>query len=119
MDIVAARFQIGTDRIVELAFQMQTVGLLRVGKARGIPCRLRIGAKQQHVDQHLCLALRLLIAIHHAERGKRLVIASHKAGDDSVKWPLARRDGIGAARIERKRRRAVVEHKAIARRGHP
>ncbi len=92
-----------------------------MAEARRVDRLLQIHPEQQEVEQQLHVALRLHRAAHHPEAQPRLVSAvcsrpGDEGGDDGVKRKLARPDRVGAARLQREPRPAILQGEAGA--GH-
>src|SRR5438552_7005693 len=61
------------------------------------------------------MTLRLHAAAHDAERFPRFAIFHDEAGDDGVKWTLARRVNVRMLRIHREKFATVLKHEAESR----
>ena len=48
--------QLGSDEVVQARFEIQGVGFLRVGEARGVAGGLWVGAQVDYVDEYLRMA---------------------------------------------------------------
>src|SRR5438445_1102079 len=97
---MAEGLEIRSNHRVELRLEIQRVVGLRMGEARGIARRLRIGAQVDHVDEHLGMALCLLAAAPEAEGHQRLSVLDEKSGKKRLERPLAGPDHVGALWIE-------------------
>ncbi len=77
--------------------------------------RLRALPEADDPGHELGVRLRLDRTPHHAERHQRRAALRHEPGDDGVERPLPRRDDVGARRLQRKGRAAILEADPVGR----
>ena len=101
------------DQFEEIDLEPHDVGALAVREARRVGRHLHVHAEVDQVHHVLRVGFRLHGPAHVAEGHERQAILHHEAGDDGVERTLARRHNIRAARVERERRAAILEHEAV------
>ncbi len=94
---MAHRLQGRPHGVIQPRLQGQPVVALVVTETGRVRRRLGVGPEVEHVLQDLQLALRLLVAEHHADAEEGLAVLQHEARDDGVEGPLAGAITLGLA----------------------
>ncbi len=114
---MAFGLQGGADEVVQVGLQRQDVRVLVVREARGVGGHLNVHAEIDHVDHVLHVRLRLHAPAHVSEGHERIAVLHDEARDDRVEGPFVRRHDVRAARVQRERDAAVLQHEPVRRHG--
>ncbi|GBD26920.1 hypothetical protein HRbin30_02263 [bacterium HR30] len=102
----------GPDELgIELFLEGDPV-LLDHMEARKVEGLLDVGAKVNHVGNHLHMGLRLVVATHDPKRQDGLLALEQHGRDDGVQGALARRHAVGVSWVDNKPSTTVLQHDA-------
>ena len=107
---VAALHQAGSGSLRNGAFDHHTSDTMV--DARRLAGFLNVHSEINQIDQHLRMALGLVITAHHAERHPRLAILHHERWNQRVQRPLMGTNLVRVGGPEREERSTIVENDA-------
>src|SRR5688500_4592205 len=101
---VVERMSTGTQRSpyggLNAGFNREAV--FEVPHTRHVACFLNVHPEVHDVGHDLCMRLGLIVRSHHSEGHEGLPVAHQESGDEGVRRPLARREPVGMAGLQRK-----------------
>src|SRR5256885_566538 len=112
-DAVTAALQLLEHRGLKSVVLHADIQALHHPEARAVARGLRALAVVGDADQHLCVALRLHGAAHHAKAHDRLAVLGDEPRDDRLVGPLARADLVRMAGLQDESSAAVLERDAV------